>query len=56
MRPIKPKPIRERNIIKEGYYRRPPEEPLVPGLRKKDSNTTAIGFLANLTSEDEDNE
>lgn len=54
MREQKPKPVRENRIVKEGYYRRPPEEPLVPGLRKKEHMTNAIGFTARIVVEDDD--
>ena len=48
------RPIRSR-IVKRGSIPRVPyEEPLVPGLRKKQEQTNAIGFTAKIGGEDEE--
>jgi hypothetical protein len=47
------RPIRRESERKLGYTRRPFDEPLTPGLRRE-SNTNAIGFLANLSTEETD--
>lgn len=46
------RPIRRQIEKRLGFPRLPPDEPLVPGLRRK-SPASAIGFLANLTADDE---
>lgn len=43
----KPKPIRQQRETKLGFTRRPYDEPLTPGLRRREA-TNAIGFLANI--------
>lgn len=37
-----------------GVWRRPPTEPLTPGLRRISEMTNAIGFTANIISHDQD--
>ena len=47
------RPVHNDQIRSLGFYRRVPEEPLTPGLRRAQF-TTAIGFTARLSNDDED--
>lgn len=49
-RPAKPKPVRQQRETKLGFTRRPYDEPLSPGLRRRDT-ANAIGFLADIETE-----
>lgn len=48
------RPIRKPGLRLLGFTRRPPDEPLTPGLRKAGGQTNAIGFRANITAEDDE--
>jgi hypothetical protein len=50
---MKHKPIRQRIVKRDTMPRVPYEEPLVPGLRKKQEQTKAIGFTARIGGEEE---
>ncbi len=45
------RPIRFQQITRLGFTRRPPDEPLTPGLRRQTNSTSAIGFTADLARE-----
>ncbi len=47
------RPIHRRGETRLGFTRRPPDEPLVPGLRRGE-RANAIGFTARLVSEEDD--
>jgi hypothetical protein len=47
------RPIRDR-YIKASPYRLAPSEPLTPGLKHKPISTSAIGFTADLISNNHD--
>ncbi len=50
-----PRPIRQNRIVRAGFVRTPYDEPLTPGLRRKD-NANPIGFTARIISHDENDE
>lgn len=47
------RPINRDRVKMLGFFRRPQEEPLVPGLRRG-ASTNAIGFTARICAEDDD--
>jgi len=57
MRPIKAKPIRRaRIVVGLGVWRIPETGPITPRLQPGNERTRAIGFRANIISEDNDDE
>lgn len=43
------RPIRSQQITRLGFARRPPDEPLTPGLRRQQP-ANAIGFTASIVT------
>jgi hypothetical protein len=48
------RPVPRRDVVKLGFTRCPPDEPLTPGLRKGRERTEAIGFPVSWPSDSED--
>jgi hypothetical protein len=46
------RPIRHRSVKSLGFIRRPYDEPLTPGMQRRQA-ASAIGFTARLTDDEE---